>query len=97
MLTLSVAQVQRETGNIAEAKNELANVVTPTADKIEGWSKCVNNRGAPIDRRENDECSKRQLHVENVIVMFQVIYNAKFAIVRRSRLQPNTACAVPVD
>ena len=29
---------------LVEAKHELANVVTPTADKIEGWSKCVNNK-----------------------------------------------------
>ena len=45
---------------LVEAKNELANVVTPTANKIEGSSECINNKGAPINRRRNDECSKRQ-------------------------------------
>ena len=65
---------------LVEAKNELAIVVTSTANTIEGWSKCVNNKGAPINRRGNDECSKRQMHAEDLIQMFQVIDNAKVAL-----------------
>ena len=78
---------------LVEANNELANVVTFIADKIEGWLKCVNNRGAPINRRENEECSKQQLHAEDLILIVSSHrqHQSCPAIVCRSRLQPNSA------
>ena len=45
---------------------------------IEGWSKCIN-KVALTNRRENEECCKRQLHAEYLIQMFEVIDNAKVA------------------
>ena len=78
---------------LVEAKNEFINVVTSTAVKIDGWSKCVNNKGASINCHRNKECSKQQLHTEDLILIFQVIDDAKvalpsYAAVDYSRIPP---------
>jgi len=46
---------------------------TPTAPGIDGWTKFVNNKGAPIARRGNDPAQRRFLDAEDVVAMLTML------------------------
>jgi len=46
---------------------------TPTAPGIDGWSKFVNSKGAPIARRGNDAAQRRMLDAEDVVAMLTML------------------------
>ena len=64
---------------LVAAKSELCKCVqadagaTPTAPGIDGWSKFVNTKGAPIARRGNDPAQRRLLDAEDVVAMLTLL------------------------